>query len=521
MAQDIGLRAILEPAFDDRAIDRETDRLEKELEDAASDVGVDLDTEKIGEQIEEGGKEGMRRIDDAFEDTQFDFMPELPEMPGTGQDTDTDFGVLSDLSTKDGLLKVALGGALAVGILKGVQKLADASPMMARTVEILSSAMALFFRPFGDFLGRLLEPVATWMLDMAVRFNELAEDEGLAIAVVAITGEALEDIGEFVFNAIADMMEDIPLVGEPISEYLESVESSEVLIAVGLASLLIGAKLTALVTKVAASALITAVKLTALVGKVAVSKLLSAVSIAGLLKAVKLTALVLKVGAAALIGAVSAKAILTAVAIAALIIGGIYLWNYIEGPLRDVWHWIETPVRSVWDWIETPVRSIWDWISFGGGSDGGTDSPGPGPGPDHPPEGWEPPDHDWDETEGGEEPPGPPDGAPGNLGGRRNLARGGIVRSPTDIRAGEAGPEAILPIDDLLDAIAGDDGGRERMQPQRASRTGEEVQSALKAIERALRDLDQEVRLVMGTKEVAQASTDGKRRYIDRTKVTK
>jgi hypothetical protein len=78
-----------------------------------------------------------------------------------------------------GLLTGGLVGALvsgiksAVDILGSIKKTMEkSSPYLGGVFAIMSRAMLIFFRPFGDFLGMLLRPMAIWMLRMAIKFYE-------------------------------------------------------------------------------------------------------------------------------------------------------------------------------------------------------------------------------------------------------------------------------------------------------------------------------------------------------------
>lgn len=83
------------------------------------------------------------------------------------------------------LTKVALGGAIGFGILQGVQRLAQASPSLQQTTSLLGEAMDLFFRPFGNFLGDALRPLAESLTTAAIGLNKSITSKGLVVGGVS------------------------------------------------------------------------------------------------------------------------------------------------------------------------------------------------------------------------------------------------------------------------------------------------------------------------------------------------
>jgi len=80
-------------------------------------------------------------------------------------------GLLGGLGGKLGFIGIALNQiseltGKVVGILK------EASPNFAATVGILKQSMMLFFKPFGDFLGNLLRPLAIKFLKFMVAWEK-------------------------------------------------------------------------------------------------------------------------------------------------------------------------------------------------------------------------------------------------------------------------------------------------------------------------------------------------------------
>lgn len=84
-----------------------------------------------------------------------------------------------------GVGKMALSMGVMVGALLGIQKiagrivdrLARSSPMLAGILSLFKHSLMLFFRPFGDFLGTLLRPLAIVMLRAAVKWLKFAKTE--------------------------------------------------------------------------------------------------------------------------------------------------------------------------------------------------------------------------------------------------------------------------------------------------------------------------------------------------------
>jgi len=180
------LAADIQPTVDESAAEREGEQLAQTFEEQIGGLspGVNGGGGGVGGI---GGARGGRRGGGGG---------------GTG-------GLLSSLSggaAAGGLATVALGGAVAFGMLQGIQTLSKASPALQATTGILSDAMSLFFRPFGRFLSSILRPAALGLLNMAVKFNEIAEEEGLAVAIGKIGQQALTSLAGALGNAVEDIV---------------------------------------------------------------------------------------------------------------------------------------------------------------------------------------------------------------------------------------------------------------------------------------------------------------------------
>jgi hypothetical protein len=183
------------------------------------------------------------------------------------------------------ITKVALSGALGFGILQGVQAFASASPALQQTFGILSDAFELFFRPFGNFLSKTLRPAASALLDMAVRFNDIASDDGLGVAVATISTEAVSSLASGFVNALGNIvtgegtLADFLFAGAGtigLAKLVSSTSIGSLLTSTGIGSLLTSSSIGGLLTAVSAGTLIsgTVAASALIVGTVGASKLI-------------------------------------------------------------------------------------------------------------------------------------------------------------------------------------------------------------------------------------------------------
>lgn len=75
---------------------------------------------------------------------------------------------------------VFLGGVLAERMLSGMTK---ASGFMQASNKMLGQAWTLFWKPFGDALGKTILPWAKAGLKAMVQFNKIADDKGLTVGI--------------------------------------------------------------------------------------------------------------------------------------------------------------------------------------------------------------------------------------------------------------------------------------------------------------------------------------------------
>ena len=269
MANRFSLAADIQPTVDDRAAEREgqelAETLEGELGDLQAGIGGGLDG--VGGI---GGGGGIARGG------------------GGALAGGAAASSLAGGAAAGGLAKVALGGAIGFGILAGVQQLSQASPLLGQAVDILGEAANLFFRPFGNFLGKTLRPFATAALDMAVKFNDIAQQDGLAVAVASIATEAATSLGSGFVNALGNIatgkgtLADFLFVGGGVAltKFITGVSLTSLVSSVSASSLVSGALgVGSLITgTVGAPALIagTVAAATLISGKIAIDQLLSA-----------------------------------------------------------------------------------------------------------------------------------------------------------------------------------------------------------------------------------------------------
>lgn len=187
----VGLRGLLKPEVDDRAKRSATSELQDELEEV----------EQLQPDVDTSG------IQDSFNGLS---MPEFDmgdaasgagaAAGGGGAASAAASGGLLGSAASGGLAKVALGGAVAVGMLSTLGTIKDltmaASPALQTTSSMFGEAMKLFFRPFGDFLSSLLRPMSKSLLEMAKNFNQNVGENGLTVALAeGLTGVDITDGG--------------------------------------------------------------------------------------------------------------------------------------------------------------------------------------------------------------------------------------------------------------------------------------------------------------------------------------
>lgn len=325
MANRFSLQAAVRPTIDEQQAEREAEGLADTIEQKIGDVTPD---------IEGGGIPGV--------------AGGIGGGGGGAGGAAAGAGLLGRLGGAGGLAKVALGGAIGFGILTATQKLAQASPALEQVTGMLGEALSLFFRPFGNFLAGILRPFAAAGLNMAVRFNELAESEGLAVAIGKITAEAAASFGTGMVNAFGK---------------IASGEGT-------LADFLFAGAGTIALTK-----LVTGVSITSLISSVSLSSLVTSVGAGSILTSVSAGTVLTSVAAGGLLTAVPAAAVLTSVAVSKLIHGELEMPS--DEPGASTPGGEEYDPEQLEDFQDAVERSntTGDIATGGGGGAGGTPQP--------------------------------------------------------------------------------------------------------------------------------------------------
>jgi len=197
----IGIKGLLKPEVDSGALDdagKDVEEAMEEIDDLRPDVDVSGVKDKLDE-VEIGGMNLGESVDGLAERLGVGGPePAFTRVSGAGAGgPGAGEGFLSGLATSGGMMKVALGGAVALGMASALgsvaRRLEQASPALQQTNELFGSAMNMFFRPFGRFLSTLLRPMAMGLLMFSRDWVELTQEEGLS---VAIASEAGFDVGE-------------------------------------------------------------------------------------------------------------------------------------------------------------------------------------------------------------------------------------------------------------------------------------------------------------------------------------
>lgn len=177
------------------------------------------------------------------------------------------------------VLPVALAGAAGFGILQGIQALAGASPALKQTTSILGSAMELFFRPFGNALSDVIRPFATEALDMAVRFNQIADSDGLSVAVGKYSAGAVSSLAGAVGTAFTDILGGEGTLGDWLVAGTTAVSATALITGqVPAAGLITGTSITSLLSGGSVASLLAVSPAAAVLGTVAASAVIAKVS---------------------------------------------------------------------------------------------------------------------------------------------------------------------------------------------------------------------------------------------------
>ena len=371
-----------------------------------------------------------------------------------------------------GLTKIALGGVVALGILGAVGKtarlLTAASPSLQQTGSILGEAMRIFFRPFGNFLSTLLRPLAVRLLIFAREFTQFANDNTITgAAVPTLGGEGSGEGGALteterrfsraggLFGASvglgagaakgASIGGSLGLVGGPVGAGVGALVGGAAGGLLGLAlGLRGGSELGTAVeqTDIDWTEIIEGVELESFVTPVTLPDFVTAVTLPDFVTAVDLSAFVTSVDLTGFVTSVDLNTFVDSVD-----------WDrYLNG--------LVPAIRS----------SLSGFNPFGGGGSSGSS-----------------------------------DYIPGFLE-RYFAAEGGVVTGPTRTFLGEAGPEAVIPLDKFGEALANAGGGRPT-EPQRVDTTS--LENKIDELIAVVGDSAGDVVLSVNEREIARASRAG------------
>lgn len=201
------------PEIPDRELDKEVSKIDDRLADVDTSISPEMDTGGVGgggldaaEDIGGGGGMGgggkLGAIAGATGGMASTLKSRLPSpVPGI---------------TASSIMPVALAGAAGIGMLSAMH---SASAKLQAVTGMFGTAMNLFFRPFGNFLGEALRPMAKDMIDFASDFSDLAKSDGLSVAIASLAPTAATAIG----NAFKDIISgegsigDIVLTGSAVA----------------------------------------------------------------------------------------------------------------------------------------------------------------------------------------------------------------------------------------------------------------------------------------------------------------
>jgi hypothetical protein len=229
MAQEftVGIRGLLQPEVDKRSsrtarqdiqddVLQEVEELQPEMNTQGLERAIDkldlapnLDTGQIQDQLEnvDLGQIGADAVGGGAMSTVATSQTGGGGRGGVGSGAAA--GGMVARAGAGSLAKVALGGAVAVGMLGTLKTIKDltmaSSPALQTTAGLFDEAMRLFFRPFGNFLSKLLRPATKKLFEMAKNFNKSVGNNGLAVASVeGFTGiDFSEDsLGEKIGSAL-------------------------------------------------------------------------------------------------------------------------------------------------------------------------------------------------------------------------------------------------------------------------------------------------------------------------------
>lgn len=223
MTQKFGLEAILSAKIDQRSLKKDVvDELEDALDDAStidpevemgalerqmrdlgvSDGSLSMSRESVGALSEHSRAMKGSRVGTAVAGAAGGRMGAKVGASRAGAAASGAMGALSGVGSlvSGGLLMVGIAGVVGIGILKAVQSLAKHSPALGKALDMLGMAWDLFWRPFGNALADRIFPMAKGLLQFTKDWNKWAKEGGLSNAFK----EAGKEVGRWIYNYFKD-----------------------------------------------------------------------------------------------------------------------------------------------------------------------------------------------------------------------------------------------------------------------------------------------------------------------------
>ncbi len=192
----VNTSVVFDSEIDERSLDRTVDKVDQRLQETG-EIDIDAATGGMGLDSGPGMGGGMGDMDalgemnDGIGGLQDSFNDSLPAaIPAAG-------GIASKA------LPIAIAGGIGAGLLT---QMSAASGRLQATLGMFGTAMDLFFKPFGDFLGSKLRPMADHLIGVAQDFNKIADNEGLSVAVASIANNAITGIGSQIGGSFKDII---------------------------------------------------------------------------------------------------------------------------------------------------------------------------------------------------------------------------------------------------------------------------------------------------------------------------
>lgn len=367
---------------------------------------------------------------------------------------------------------VFLGGTVAVGMLKALEK---TSGRLKAANSMFGTALNLAFKPLGDFIGRMLEPWAKASLEAMVALNQNIGEDGLIVGGV----KSLVSLFTNWPSAIADIYTkslDNALGGlfggdrmASVNDFLSSFLPGEVTVA-ELVSWLLPPISVYRVLNFVFSNIPSVDDILGLFPSVNATNVLTTV-FSDSPSASQIVSIFPGIGSSQVIDAISWPGYMPA------------------GQLLSQISWPDVSPGSIVNMIGWPdlgdaKDAIVGALTGTGGGGGGGDDDGNG--------------SIWDIL--------------------KPQADGGVVTGPTPSLIGEAGPEAVIPLDRLGDVLANQgQGGQTTQQSQRTTsdRSSQRIVSLLERIERQIAGGEQTIRLQTDKRRLGETTRSEDAMHLD------